>query len=71
VDSAWQRAGASFELVELEVTAGDDVAFAWALLRCGTAAEFRGDPDNYLRLFSPQAGRSSFFSMTRGTDSVR
>jgi ketosteroid isomerase-like protein len=32
----WQRSGGSFEIVELEVTAGDDVAFAWALLRCGT-----------------------------------
>ena len=25
-----------FEIVELEVTAGEDVAFAWALLRCNT-----------------------------------
>ena len=25
----WQRQGASFEIVELDVTAGDDVAFAW------------------------------------------
>ena len=29
--------GASFEIVSLEVTAGADVAFAHALLRCGTA----------------------------------
>ncbi|GAA0221497.1 YybH family protein [Cryptosporangium japonicum] len=32
---AWLRAGAVFELVSLEVTAGEDVAFAAALLRCG------------------------------------
>ena len=46
----WQRAGASFEIVELDVTAGDDVAFAWALLRCGTGDELRRDPTNRLRL---------------------
>jgi uncharacterized protein (TIGR02246 family) len=46
----WQRQGASFEIVSLEVTAGADVAFAHALLRCGTAEEFRKDPDNRLRL---------------------
>jgi ketosteroid isomerase-like protein len=32
----WQRSGASFEIADLHVTAGDDVAFAYALLRCGT-----------------------------------
>ena len=42
--------GASFDIVELDVTAGDDVAYAWALLRCGTEDEFRTDPDNRLRL---------------------
>jgi uncharacterized protein (TIGR02246 family) len=31
----WQRQGAVFEIVELTVEAGGDVAFAWALLRCG------------------------------------
>ena len=46
----WQRSGASFELVALDVTAGDDVAFAWALLRCGTADELRQEPDRRLRL---------------------
>ena len=44
---AWQAAGASFELLSLDVTAGDDVAFAYALLRCGTADE---DPDVRLRI---------------------
>jgi uncharacterized protein (TIGR02246 family) len=46
----WQRNGASFELVELAVTAGSDVAFAHALLRCGTPEELAADPDNRLRL---------------------
>ena len=44
----WQRQGATFEIVSLEVTAGADVAFAHALLRCGTDEEFRKDPDNRL-----------------------
>ena len=46
----WQLNGASFEVVELDVTAGDDVAFAWALLRCGTPDELDADPANRLRL---------------------
>ena len=41
---------AVFEIVTLEVTAGSDVAFAHALLRCGTEEGFRHDPDNRLRL---------------------
>src|SRR4051794_27823409 len=46
----WQRSGAIFEIVSLDVTAGDDVAYAWALLRCGTDDHFREDPGNRLRL---------------------
>jgi uncharacterized protein (TIGR02246 family) len=46
----WQRQGAVFEIVDLEVTAGDDVAFAHALLRCGMPSELENDPDNRLRL---------------------
>jgi len=46
----WQRQGAVFEIVELDVSAGRDVAFAYALLRCGTPAELEMDPDNRLRL---------------------
>jgi uncharacterized protein (TIGR02246 family) len=46
----WQAEGASFEIVSLDVTAGDDVAFAHALLRCGTPAELARDPENRLRL---------------------
>ena len=44
---AWQASGASFDVLSLDVTAGDDVAFAYALLRCGTADE---DPDVRLRI---------------------
>ncbi|MGH3676828.1 MAG: nuclear transport factor 2 family protein [Mycobacterium sp.] len=46
----WQRQGAEFEIVELDVTAGTDVAFAWALLRCGKPEDFAANPDNRLRL---------------------
>ena len=46
----WQRHGASFQIVSLDVTAGDDVAFAHALLRCGTEAELAASPENRLRL---------------------
>ncbi len=46
----WQRSGASFEIVSLDVTAGDDVAFAWALLRCGSEEELTDEPDKRLRL---------------------
>jgi uncharacterized protein (TIGR02246 family) len=31
----WQAAGASFDIEALEVTAGEDVAYVYALLRCG------------------------------------
>ena len=46
----WQARGASFEIVSLDVTAGDDVAYAQALLRCGTPRELADQPDNRLRL---------------------
>ena len=46
----WQRQGALFEIVELDVTAGNDVAFAHALLRCGMPAELEANPDNRLRV---------------------
>ena len=46
----WQAQGASFELVSLDITAGDDVAYAHALLRCGTPQELAGEPENRLRL---------------------
>jgi uncharacterized protein (TIGR02246 family) len=46
----WLRSGAAFEIVSLDVTAGADVAFATALLRCGSEEDLRKDPDNRLRL---------------------
>jgi uncharacterized protein (TIGR02246 family) len=46
----WQRQGACFEIVQLDVTAGPEVAFAHALLRCGTDEEFGENPDRRLRL---------------------
>lgn len=44
------RGGATFELLELEVVAGEDVAVAYGLLRCGGEKEFAENPDNRLRL---------------------
>ena len=46
----WQAQGASFEIVSLDVTAGDDVAYAHALLRCGTPQDLAERPENRLRL---------------------
>ena len=46
----WQASGAVFEIESLEVTAGTDVAFAYALLRCGTPEDFQRDPQQRLRL---------------------
>ncbi|MQA04553.1 MAG: SgcJ/EcaC family oxidoreductase [Streptosporangiales bacterium] len=46
----WQAQGSSFDLESLDVTAGSDVAFAHALLRCGTADDFAAKPANRLRL---------------------
>jgi uncharacterized protein (TIGR02246 family) len=46
----WQASGASFAIESLEVTAGTDVGFAFALLRCGTAEEFAENPEQRLRL---------------------
>jgi ketosteroid isomerase-like protein len=44
------RSGAVFELQELSVAAGEDVAFAYGLLRCGGEKEFAENPANRLRL---------------------
>ena len=46
----WQASGASFDIEELEVVAGDDVAYAYALLKCGTPDEFATAPAQRLRL---------------------
>jgi ketosteroid isomerase-like protein len=39
-----------FEIESLDVTAGAEVAFAFALLRYGTPADFERDPEQRLRL---------------------
>jgi len=46
----WQASGAVFEIVSLDVTVGESVAFAHALLRCGTRDELDAKPENRLRL---------------------
>ncbi|WP_328875864.1 SgcJ/EcaC family oxidoreductase [Streptomyces sp. NBC_00287] len=46
----WQAQGANFEIESLEVTAGTDVAYAYALLRCGTPEELTERPTLRLRL---------------------
>ncbi|HEY9412370.1 MAG TPA: nuclear transport factor 2 family protein [Jiangellaceae bacterium] len=46
----WQSRGALFEITSLEITAGADVAFAHALLRCGMPRDFAENPGNRLRL---------------------
>lgn len=47
---AWLAQGSSYEVESLEVTAGADVAYALALLRCGTPDELAANPANRLRL---------------------
>ena len=47
---AWQASGAVFEIGSLDVTAGADVAFASALLRCGTPEQREREPEQRLRL---------------------
>jgi uncharacterized protein (TIGR02246 family) len=44
------RHGGVFAIERLDVTAGDRVAFATALLRCGTKEELEKDPISRLRL---------------------
>ena len=46
----WQARGASFEIVSLEIAAGEDVAYAHALLRCGMPEELAESPQRRLRL---------------------
>ena len=46
----WQASGAVFEIESLDVTAGPDVAFAFALLKCGTPEQFDRRPEQRLRL---------------------
>ncbi|WP_155056371.1 YybH family protein [Streptomyces blattellae] len=46
----WQAQGASFDIESLDITAGTDVAYAYALLRCGTPEELTERPTLRLRL---------------------
>jgi uncharacterized protein (TIGR02246 family) len=46
----WQARGASFEIESLDVTAGDEVAYAYALLVCGMPQELADQPELRLRL---------------------
>ena len=47
----WQREhDGVFEIISMDVTAGSDVAFARALLRCGSRQASASDLDSYLRL---------------------
>lgn len=47
---AWLERGGVFEIVRLDVTAGAEIAFAHALLRCGMPADLAAHPDRRLRL---------------------
>ncbi|PPK60441.1 SgcJ/EcaC family oxidoreductase [Actinokineospora auranticolor] len=47
---AWQASGAVFEIVDLHVTEGAEVAYAYALLRCGTPEDLAAAPNTRLRL---------------------
>ena len=47
---AWQAQGARYDIDSLDVTAGHDVAYAHALLRCGTPQELAEQPTLRLRL---------------------
>ncbi|MEV7074028.1 MULTISPECIES: nuclear transport factor 2 family protein [unclassified Streptomyces] len=47
---AWQAQGARFDIESLHVTAGTDVAYAHALVRCATPEELAADPGFRLRL---------------------
>ncbi|MGP4055146.1 nuclear transport factor 2 family protein [Mycobacterium sp. 4D054] len=42
--------GAVFELVDLDVVAGHDVGFAYALLRCGRPEQLEAKPGERLRV---------------------
>jgi uncharacterized protein (TIGR02246 family) len=46
----WQASGGSFDIQSLEIVVGDDVAYAFALLKCGKPEEFADKPDRRLRL---------------------
>ncbi len=42
--------GASFDIAELDVVAGETAGFVYALVRCGRPEDFAGNPDVRLRI---------------------
>jgi ketosteroid isomerase-like protein len=48
--SSGRRGGALFEIESIDITAGSEVAFAFALLRCGSQRELAENPLLRLRL---------------------
>jgi uncharacterized protein (TIGR02246 family) len=46
----WQAQGACFDIVSMDVTAGGNVGYAHALLRCGTPQHLAANPGRRLRL---------------------
>ena len=46
----WQSSGATFEIDDLQVVVGQDVAYAYALLWCGTPDELAERPERRLRI---------------------
>ena len=46
----WQASGALFEIESLDVTAGTDVAYAFALLKCDMPEALEHSPEHRLRL---------------------
>ena len=56
---AWQQS-AVFEIVSMEVTAGDDVAFAFALLRCGTPEELAPHFGGGTTVYAVEGGDHSY-----------
>ena len=44
------RSSGHFDVLEADVTAGDEVAYVWALLRCGSPEAVAADPERRLRL---------------------
>jgi uncharacterized protein (TIGR02246 family) len=46
----WQASGATFELDDLQIVAGAEVAYAYALLWCGSPDELAERPERRLRI---------------------
>jgi uncharacterized protein (TIGR02246 family) len=46
----WQSSGATFEIDDLQVVVGQDVAYAYAQLWCGTPDELAERPERRLRI---------------------